>query len=156
MPAPTVNKPDDFELDVPDIDAVAKREHTAKEIRKAIMSLRSTVHIQGKLARDLMDLCGMINKKIEVEALFDSSAHARDYGTQYVKCRFHNHNKCVLFAVLKLLKFFNDEDASLSHVDYQLAIVKAIGANGNENFEVRGDDRKGYYLQLKEGRGLDE
>ena len=154
MPAPTVNKPDNFELEVPDIDEMARRERLTKEIRGAIMSLRSTAHIQGQLARDLMDLHRMINKKIEVEALFDSSAHARNYGTQYVNCRFRNHNKCVLFAVLKLLKFFNDGDESLSHIDYQLARVRAIGANGNENFEVRGDDRKGYHLQLKEGQGL--
>ena len=154
MPAPVVNKPDDFGLEVPDIDEVARRERLAKEIREAIMSLRSTVHIQGKLARDLMDLCGMINKKIEVESLFDSSAHARDYGTVNVNCRFKNHNKCVLFAVLKLLKFFNDEDESLSHTEYQLARVTAIGTNGHENFEVRGDDRKGFHLELKEGQGL--
>ena len=151
---PTVNKPDDFELEIPDVDEAARRERLAKEIREAIMSLRSTLHIQGGLSRDLMDLHRMINKKIEVNALFDGSAHARDYGTQHVKCRFRNHNKCILFAVLKLLKFFNDGDESLSHVDYQLARVRAIGANGHENFTVVGDDREGYILQLKEGQGL--
>ena len=154
MPPPVVRKPEDFMLEVPDIDETARRERLAKEIREAILALRSTMYIQGQLSRDLMDLHRMVGKKIETEALFDSSAHARNYGTQYVNCRFRNHNKCVLFAVLKLIKFFNDGDESLSHIDYQLARVKAIGAHGHDNFEVHGDERKGYHLQLKEGRGL--
>ena len=154
MPPPTVKKPDDFMLEIPDIDKVAKQEHLTKEIREAILALRSTMYIQGQLSRDLMDLHRMVNKKIDTDALFDSSAHARNYGTQHVNCRFRNHNKCVLFAVLKLIKFFNDGDESLSHVEYQLARVKAIGVNGHDNFEVHGDERKGYYLQLKEGQGL--
>jgi len=151
---PDVKKPDNFMLEIPDIDKEAKRERLGTEIREAILALRSTTHIQGQLSRDLMDLHRMVNKKIDAEALFDSSAHARNYGTQYVNCRFKNHNKCVLFAVLKLIKFFNDEDESLSHVDYQLARVRAIGVNGHDNFEVHGDERKGYHLQLKEGMGL--
>lgn len=152
MPAPVVKKPDDFELEIPDADEMAKREQLAQKIRKAIMSLRSTVHIQGKLARDLTDLHGMISQKIEIEALFDSSAHARDYGTQHVKCRFKNHNKNVLFAVLKLLVLSNNEDESLSHADVQLARVRAIGCHGHENFKVVGSDRDGYYLELKKGQ----
>jgi len=154
MPAPTVKKPDDFDFEVPDIEEVQNTKAMGKEIREAIMALRSTMHIQGKLSRDLMDMCGLINKKIEVGAMFDASAHARNYGTVNVNCRFNNHNKCVLFAVLKLLQFFNDECESLSHIDTQLARVRAIGANGHDNFEVRGDDRKGFHLQLKKEQGL--
>ena len=154
MPPPTVKKSDDFELEVPDIDEEAKRERLGTEIREAILALRSTMYIQGQLSRDLIELHRIVNIKTDIDALFDSSAHARNYGTQYVNCRFKNHNKCVLFAVLKLIKFFNDEDESLSHVDCQLARVRAIGANGHDNFEVHGDERKGFHLQLKNGVGL--
>ena len=155
MGAPVVNKPDDdFSLEIPDVDEAQHMKALGKEIREAIMALRSTMHIQGKLSRDLMDMCGLINKKIEVGAMFDASAHAGNYGTVNVNCRFKNHNKCVLFAVLKLLLFFNDECESLKHIDVQLARVRAIGANGHENFEVRGDDRKGYHLHLKAKQGL--
>jgi len=154
MPPPVVKKPDDFELEIPDADELAKRERLAKEVREAILALRSTTHIQGQLSRDLMELHRMVDRKTDTDAMFDANAHARGYGTPQVKCRFKNHNKCVLFAILKLIKFFNDGDESLSHVEYQLARVRAIGCHGNENFNVVGSDRDGFYLQRKDGQGL--
>ena len=38
MPPPVVKKPDDFELEIPDADELAKRERLAKEVREAILA----------------------------------------------------------------------------------------------------------------------
>jgi hypothetical protein len=153
---PKVEKMDDFCLDTPDVDDVAKVDDYAQQVRDVIMSVRMGVLVNGSLASELMILHRMINNSTEIAAKFALYAHPRLLGKDS-ECKFNNIHKCLLFTVLKLIiifQWYKNDKGNQPALDSQIAQTRAISCSGLHNFEVAGSERNGYYLKLKKNMGL--
>ena len=150
---PKVKKSEDFALDVPDITRGDLVKRYRQEIREAILALRQLILVNGTLSRDLMLLHGQVKKYAEVKAAFEWGAHKRSVKTD-PKCRSTKKHDCIMFIAIVLVYYlhqFEADQAKEDKITTQLARLRGIGAHGVKNFTVKGDDRNGYYLKLKEG-----
>ena len=161
MKPPKVNKikVEEFELDIPDLGRADASKKLFREIQKELLGFRRIILVKGQMAKDIMSLHGQLNSSREdIKAMFLWNAHARSLKENKTpKCKFKKLHDNVIFVAVLLVYYFHkfmDGDIEEKKVVTQLAKLRALGAHGIDNYEVKGSDRDGYYLSLKKGCGL--